>query len=742
MLDRNGQLMNARIAKDGQWRFPELDSTPYKFREAIISYEDKTFEEHWGVSLISLARALYQNLSAGEVVSGGSTLTMQVARMSRNSERTLWNKFIEMIWSYRMELRYSKEEIMNMYASHAPFGGNVVGLEAASWRYFGLPPERLSWAQAATLAVLPNAPGLIHPGRNRDLLIEKRNRVLAILTERGKIDSLTYQLALQEPLVEAPADLPTLAPHLMTRLIKEGRQGQRLKSTLDIQKQEHFTSLLQNYQQKLNSNQIHNSALLIVDLRKNEVVTYVGNGTTDVNYARDVDIIRAPRSTGSILKPFLYAALTQEGKLHNEMLIPDIPLRFENFAPKNFENQNDGAVRAGSALARSLNVPAVYLLQEYGTEKFLHLLQRSDLKHIDKSAEHYGLSLILGGAESSLWDIAGVYSGMARTLSYYNLTGMYNKTTWDRPKYLEGVDRTSRDHRSSTHFDAGSIYLILKTLLEVNRPYMESSWKYFSSSKKIAWKTGTSFGHRDAWAVGCTPEYLVAVWVGNASGEGRPEIIGTSAAAPVMFDVFSKLSTEQNWFEPPHDELIKMEICAESGHRSTHKCNRTETVVVHKNARRSTPCNFHQTILTDVTESYQFYVHCSNGYRTKPVSRFVLPPLQAWYYRHSHPEYKPLPPFHPDCESGISGNQLAIIYPENGSDLLATKDLSGKVNGFVFEAAHPIQNARIFWHVDNQFIGTTSVIHTINYLPTPGIHKLTIMDEEGNEASVRFEVLE
>lgn len=735
--------MNAQIASDGQWRFPVIDSTPHKFKEALISYEDKTFDSHWGVSIPSIFRAIYQNISAGKVVSGGSTLTMQVARMSRQSERTIYNKLVEMVWAYRLELRYSKAEIMNLYASNAPFGGNVVGLEAASWRYFSLPPDRLSWAQSATLAVLPNAPGLIHPGKNRKKLKEKRNRVLQTLLERKKIDTITYELSIEEDLVTAPNDLPMDAPHLLQRLNKEGNKGKRIKSTLDKQLQHQLNELLSRHQKHLNENYIHNAAVLVIDIKTNEVVSYIGNSATKKDKGKHVDIIKAPRSTGSVMKPFLYAAMTQEGQVHNEKLIPDVPTRFDNFAPKNYEDRHDGAVPANQALSRSLNVPAVYLLQKYGVEKFKHKLNELGQDYVNKSAEHYGLSLILGGAESSLWDISKAYAGMAKTLNYFEESRMYSKQNWAAPKYIyeKTNNREEKDTKSSGLYDAGSIYLTFEALLEVNRPNMESSWKQFSSSKRIAWKTGTSFGNRDAWAVGCTPDYVVAVWVGNASGEGRPGLVGTVAAAPIMFDVFSRLAISQKWFERPHDELTAMSICKESGFRNTPQCTHVDTIFAHRNALRSEPCHFHESILTDKMENYQYHINCSAQVETKTVSKFVLPPLQAWYFQRSHPDYKGLPPFHPSCNASNDKNYLSIVYPENKGRLFATKDLSGDENGFIFEAVHQSNESKLFWHIDNKFIGTTSGIHKVNCLPEQGEHTLTIIDEKGNSASVEFEIL-
>lgn len=735
--------MNARIADDGQWRFPEMDSTPVKFNEAIIAYEDHDFYTHAGVSFKAIGRAAISNIKARKVVSGGSTITMQIARMARNEKRTFFNKFIEAIWAFRMEFRYSKKQLLTIYASHAPFGGNVVGLEAASWRYYGLPPQDLSWSQAVTLAVLPNAPGLVHPGKNRDILLEKRNKVLKTLYEHGKIDAITYELSLDEPLIGAPKTLPSLAPHLLDNAIRNGKKGLRITTTLDDKKQEELTDILARHQMHLNHNFIHNAAMIVIDVKTNEVVTYIGNSATENKHQKYVDIVRSPRSSGSILKPFLYAAMTQEGMIHNDQLIPDVPMHFDHFSPKNYDEKNEGAVKAGDALARSLNVPAVYMLQEYGIDKFLHKLRSIGQTHVSKSAEHYGLSLILGGAESSLWDIANAYAGMAKTLNYYNTENKYNTNTWDEAGLFNAYSaQSSSVTRTTSKIDAASIYETFQALLSVNRPHMEASWEQYSSSSKIAWKTGTSYGNRDAWAIGCTPDYVVAVWVGNATGEGRPGIIGTTAAGPIMFDVFSHLTTKRNWFIPPYDELVKMSICKESGHRNTINCIKIDTVQVHQNALRGPSCNFHEVFLTDKKEQYRYNQGCAPDIKLKMVSQFALPPLQAYFYKSSHPNYKSVPPFHPDCDGIAEDKTFTITYPDHNSRMIGTVDLDGISKGIIFEASHPDNSATLFWHVDNHYLGETKGNHSIKYIPEEGQHVLTVLDELGNQKKILFTILE
>jgi penicillin-binding protein 1C len=738
LLDENGKLLNARIAMDGQWRFPELDSVPEKFKRAIITYEDKGFYEHWGASIPAISRAAWQNLNQGRIVSGGSTLTMQIARMSRGGERTFLNKLAEVIRAYRLEVRYSKEELLRIYATHAPFGGNVVGLEAASWRYFGLPPQQLSWAEAATLAVLPNAPGLIHPGRNREQLLHKRNFLLHKLFEQGEIDEMTYELSMEEDLPMAPKKLPSLAPHLMDELIKNEGLGKRIQTAINQDLQIRITEMARNYQQQFNQKEIHNSAILIVDAKTNQVKAYIGNTAEDVRFGKDVDIIQSPRSTGSILKPFLYAAMLQEGLLNNEQLIPDIPMKFNNFLPKNFDNEYSGAVSAKHALARSLNVPAVYLLKEYGIGKFLHLMQRAGQKYINRTADNYGLSLILGGAESSLWDIVSLYNAMSRNLIAFNKEGKYELESWDSP--IINLNHVEQRRIKDNLFDAGAIYLTFQALLEVNRPDEESGWRYYSSSKPIAWKTGTSFGNRDAWAVGCTPDYTVGVWVGNATGEGRPDLVGGRIAAPIMLDVFSRLPVETKWYDRPTVEMRQVAVCAESGSIASEMCSTEDTIWAHKHVERGNSCNSHERIITDREGAFRYHKGCEPNdaiYQTK----FVLPAVQSWYYRFTHSEYTPIPPFHSSCSDVYGGSQPAIVYPQNNTELVSIRDFEGNQGEFVFEAAHQNPDEVLFWHLDEKYIGSTETIHKKACQPEVGKHVLKIMDVSGNQASVVFEVI-
>ncbi len=745
--DRNGQLLGARIAEDGQWRFPLQDTIPKKFEEAIIAFEDRRFSKHLGVSFRGLLRAFYQNVKEGRTVSGGSTITMQVIRMAKdNPSRNLWNKLVEIILATRLELKYSKATILQYYASNAPFGGNVVGLEAASWRYFGKKPELLSWSEAATLAVLPNAPGLIHPGRNRAALLQKRNRLLRLLLKAEQIDSITYTLALEEPLPDQPLPLPQIAPHLLDRVVQDQKyKGQaRFQSTLDANMQTRVNHILTQHQKQLSNNYIHNAATLVADVETGEILAYVGNVIgAGKEHGEMVDIIPAPRSTGSILKPLLYAAMLDEGRIAPQSLIPDIPTQMRGYRPENFSENYDGVVTAKRALVRSLNIPIVILLQRYGLEKFHYQLQKLGFSSINQPPSHYGLPLVLGGAETTLKDITSTYASMARTLLHFSAqNGQYRKDDFRDLHYLKQGKATSDNQLTirPTHFKASTIWFTFDAMQEVERPTSEGEWQQFNSSRRIAWKTGTSFGFRDAWAVGVDARYAVGVWVGNADGEGRSGLVGVQAAAPILFDIFNQLPAATHWFNPPYDEMKQIPICKQSGYHPLPICEQ-DTVWLPKSVSNLGSCPYHQLLHLDQTEQWQVNSNCVATSTIQHKSWFVLPPVEEHYFKAKNPSYAIAPPFSPSCSNNLSDKPMQLIYPKSFTKIYVPVDLNGERSRIIFSAAHRDPTTSVYWHLDEEYIGTTQHFHELALHPSVGKHLLTLIDEKGNRLVQEFEVL-
>lgn len=735
-----GELLGAKIARDGQWRFPAQDSVPDKFKKCIVYFEDEYFYKHPGFNPVAMVNAIKQNRKAGKVVRGGSTLTQQVIRLSRKGKgRTYFEKIIEVILATRLELGYSKNEILELYAAHAPFGGNVVGLEMASWRYFGVQSHQLSWAESATLAVLPNAPSLIYPGKNQIKLLQKRNRLLLKLNQEGIIDKQTYELSIDEPLPQKPFDLPQIAPHLLQRVAKN-EEGTRVKTTLDFALQNRVNQIAKYYYNQYKQNEVNNLAVLVIDVQNRNVVSYVGNSPTDKDHQKDVDIIDAPRSTGSILKPLLYAAMLDDGELLPNTLVADVPTQIAGYTPQNFNLTFDGAVPAHRALSRSLNIPAVLMLQDFGVEKFYEELQKFKLRNINKSSDHYGLSLILGGAESNLWDLCRTYSNLSSTINYFNKSnGQYRTNEFTELNYKNGFENDFGSETDQKNIiGAGSIWLTYNAMEEVNRPEGDEAWKFYDSSLKIAWKTGTSFGNRDAWAIGTNSRYVVGVWVGNATGEGRPTLTGVTSAAPILFDVFNLLP-RQRWFQTPYKDLDEVEVCKLSGYLAKEGCPKIKQWVS-KKGKATTVCPYHKMVHLDKTEQFQVNSSCESVDNIVSKNWFVLPPVMAWYYKGKHIEYLPLPPFKDDC-LGTQSVSMDFIYPKTNSKIYLTKNFNSEVQPVIFKVAYSQREKQLFWYVDHVYKGETKVFHEKPILMSAGFHYITVVDEAGNEITRKVEIV-
>lgn len=736
---RDGVLLGARIAADGQWRFPPAAQVPPKFRRALLVFEDKRFERHLGVDPLAIVRAMRLNLRSGRIVSGGSTLTMQLARLARGGQRRSYAaKLAEAVLALRIEVACDKPEILALYAANAPFGGNVVGLEAAAWRYFGRAPEALSWAETATLAVLPNNPALVHLKRNRARLTARRDALLHRLHAAGDLSALDLELALGEPLAAEPHDLPDLAPHLLDTLRAQFPERHRLITTLDAGLQAEAARLVREHSTALARQSVFNAAALILDNQTFEVRAYVGNSgdARDPTRGFAVDVIRRPRSTGSILKPFLYAAMLEEGSITPRQLLPDVPTHYEGFSPENFDRQYRGAVRADEALAHSLNVPAVRMLKTYGVARFRDLLRDAGMSTLNRPAEDYGLTLILGGAEGSLWDVSGLYAGLA---------GIARGDLADRAPRFQQVsvlrDLPSQP-RMAGAIGTGAAWLTLATLLEVPRPGEEGHWRNFASSRSIAWKTGTSWGLRDGWAVGTTTGHTVGVWVGNASGEGRPGLTGSNMAAPLMFSLFNGLPSA-DWFEMPLHALRQIDTCANDGYLATENCTASRTWVP-KNSRFDALSPHNLRVHLDATGGTRVDSECESPATMRQSTWFVLPPAEEFYFRRVHAEYRPLPPLRADCGRGqtpAGRTALALLYPDVNARVLIPRELDGNRGRTIFEAVHRRREATVYWHLDGRYLGETHTFHQQALDIDPGEHILTLVDDEGERVARRFQVL-
>jgi penicillin-binding protein 1C len=758
--DANGNLLNATIAADGQWRFPYNKNVPQHFADCITTYEDKRFFVHAGVDMSAIARAIKANINGSKTTQGGSTLSMQVIRMAlQNDSRSIWNKMKESVLAMRLEFSYSKNEILGLYASNAPFGSNVVGLDAAAWRYFGRSADKLSWAETAMLAVLPNAPSLVHPGKNRQVLLQKRNALLDKLAAANKISKEEAELSKQELLPDKPLLLPQNAPHLLQRFRIENKTAStKIKTTIDGVLQLNVNEIVLRHQQVLKSNGINNMCALVLDVETGNTLAYVGNvfQPQNKNLESDVDVINAARSPGSALKPILYAAMLSDGGLLPNSLVPDVPTQIGGYTPQNFDLDYDGAVPASRALSRSLNIPAVKLLQQYKYQRFYETLQQCGITTLKNPADFYGLSLILGGCEVKMWELAGMYASLARTLNHQTKNkGILDVKDFHGAKYVNkelgkgNLEKGSQQipnsqfpiPNSSIPIDATSIYFSFQAMQEVMRPGEEGLWQQFSSSKKIAWKTGTSFGFRDAWSIGITPKYVVAVWAGNTTGEGRAGLIGVQTAAPAMFDIF-RLLPQTNWFEKPKYNYVYVPVCRQTGFRVNVDCENMDTLFMPPNALRSPLCPYHKIIQLDAKGLFQVNETCESPANMQHKGWFVLPPSMEFYYKQRNADYKILPPFKEGCKGVESLKQMELIYPQNEIKIFVPKEMNGEKGKTVFSAAHRNNEARIFWTLDNTFAGTTQNFHQLALSPSKGLHTITITDELGNSITKKFEIVD
>lgn len=727
IMDSAGEVLGATVAADEQWRFSGTGSVPERYAIAVCHYEDRRFHSHPGVDPIAVVRAIGLNVRRGRVVSGASTITMQVVRLSRgNPPRTLAEKGWEALLALRLEAARSKAEILALYADNAPFGGNTVGLGAAAYRYFGRSPADLTWAEAATLAVLPNSPGLIHPGRNRDRLRAKRDTLLDSLAIEGVVSEAELRSAKAESLPEVLQDVPHDAPHLLAHAA-----GTRIDTTLDGDLQRRAAAVLERHRQVNVGLGVHNGAAVIVELETGYTVAYIGNVALSHSPGSHVDVVTAPRSTGSLLKPFLYAAMLGEGQLLPRQLVTDVPSRFGAFTPANFDHKFAGALPAASALARSRNVPAVTMLRDYGVERFTVLLRRLGMTTLVRNADQYGLSLIIGGGEGSLWEMVGLYRDLALTVTHADGT---------LPPAMRWRRGPPGEERRAT-LDSGAAWLTLQALVEVNRPGVESEWRHFRGAEAVAWKTGTSQGFRDAWAIGVTPTHAIGVWIGNADGEGRPQLTGFTLAAPVLFDLFDLVSS-RGAFKPPVGALVPVRVCAHSGALAGPDCADTAIEEVPRAGQRGPSCTSCKVIHCDAGCAHRVTSECSDIAAMETRSWFSLHPAAEWYYARQNPEYRPLPPLREDCRGGATeAAPMAILSPAPSAEVLVPIELSGQRGRVVFEASHRDPRAELFWHLDDAFVGVTTAPHQLALAPQPGHHRLTLVDVDGARVERSFRVI-
>lgn len=724
ILDKNGEILRVFLTEDEQYCLPPTfnKKVPEKLKKAVVQFEDKYFYYHPGVNPASVLRAIVQNIKKQRVVSGASTINMQLARIRKRRNRKALSKLVEMLEAIRIEMQYKKESVLKMYLDHAPYGGNIIGYQAASWRYFGKPPEKLSWAESCLLAVLPNSPGSVSPVKNNATLLIKRDKLLNELLNTQIIDSTTYRNSLGEDIPTKVLPFDFYAPHLTRRIdIEQPKSLKIVETSIDIQLQHRANGIVKKYARQLGNYGIKNTALLVVDNTSGKVRAYVGSQDFYGEQGK-VDGVNAPRSSGSVLKPFLYALSIKEGLVIPESLIQDIPTYYGTFSPHNSSELFDGITTVHDALVRSLNVPAVRMLYTYGHYKFFNFLEQARFSTLYRSADNYGLPLIIGGAEVTLWDMAQGYYGLANLGNFATIS------------YLENEMRDN----SSRLIDSASVLMTLEILKDLKRPGSEFYWTKFNSQYPIAWKTGTSYGHKDAWAIGINPQYTVAVWVGNFDATTNKNLSGAGSAGPLLFDVFNALQKDpqKKWWNTSEILTEKQEVCAISGYSISKNCEKTTTVRVPK-VDILKQCPYHLKIMVDTTTGFSVCSKCWTGGRVSK-SYITYPPLVLAYLRKSGAVIEKIPYHTPNCQANINQELIEVEYPRPGTKIMVSRDFDGEYQPIVFSAAHKIKSQVLYWYLDGRYLGETRDKHKFAVIPEKGNHKLQLFDAYGNTKVLHF----
>jgi len=731
VYDAEGRLMSAFLAPDDRWRITvSYEDVSTEFLDMLIAYEDRWFFWHFGVNPLSLCRALIQNIRAGKIVSGGSTLTMQVARLLDPKPRTVPSKVKEVFQAIGLELRYSKKQILSMYLNLAPYGGNIEGIGAASLLYFGKEPIELSTAEAALLVALPRSPEALRPDRFPDAARRARDTVLKRAFDREVIDEPLFTAALLTDVPTGRRELPKRAQHLSRYLAHRYGPG-NIYSTISLPVQSDIEALLSKHVDSLRAAGISNGSVVVIDNISHEIVAYVGSADFyDAEASGQVDGVRAARSPGSTLKPFIYAIAMDQGLITPKSYLEDVPVSYSGYSPQNYSGTFSGVVSAASALTQSINVPAVNLLASIGVDKLFTLLRTAGVSSL--SDRHtYGLSMAIGGCEISLLELTGLYSMLA------------NGGTLYRPRLVRRAD--TQEHPSSppiTLLSEESAFLVSEILSTGSRPDLPSAWES-TSLPKIAWKTGTSYGHRDAWCIGYSSGFTVGVWLGNFSGEGSSSLVGAEVASPLLFKIIGRLSkgSTSEWLTPPQS-LARREVCSLSGMPAGPLCPETTVDYYIPDVSSNQVCNLHRVALIDESTGLRVpdYLRGTPGIAERVYVEWPAS-VVAWYVATGVAGVDMLPPLDPKYATKISGAPPRIISPQDNRTYQLRKGLPPEQQRLALIAEANVKTAKLYWFINGELVGTSKPGEAAFYTPVPGTHELVCQDELGRIDKMNLVIL-
>jgi penicillin-binding protein 1C len=731
-------LLCAYLTKDDKWRLEtQRGAVSEDLVKALVNKEDRYFYAHPGINPFSIFRALFSNVIRGKRVSGASTLTMQLARMAEPKSRTYGNKFIEMFRAFQYEWRYPKSRILELYMSYLPYGGNIEGVHAASYLYFDRPPSALSLAQAVLLAVIPNRPNSLRIDRHHADAKVARDKWLSYFMkeevfERDKIDA-----AFLEPVPQQRLSIPPQTPHFCQYIRKINPDQTRYYTPIDPAKQQTTNKLLQNHVRRQLSLGVTNGAVLVVDNETLEVIAYCGSADFgDSQALGQVDGVQAIRSPGSTLKPAAYAQAFDLGLATPATPLLDIPTNYLGFNPENYDLTFWGQTSARNALAHSRNVPVVRLANEIGLERFLDLLGQAGFEDIKNRREAFGLSVVLGGCGVSLAELTRFYSAFANE-------GKMGELKWERREVgsegrgerREAGRETGGGELQTALFSRGASFIIADILSDLERPDLPKQFLEDSRLPKVAWKTGTSYGRRDAWSIGFSPRYTVGVWMGNFDGKGVPEMSGTSMAVPLLIDIFNALDYDQEVWFPQPPEVGERMVCSESGLVPGPSCQSKVKDFFLTNQSPLNACDQHEEVFVNADSSMQYCPHCL------PVAGFgkaifprTEPELALWYAQNEVPHVQ-LPPHNPACEKQYSGSGPLILSPSADYEYLLEK---GNEQAILLEAASGPQVSKHYWYVNGSFYKAVAPDEKVFFTPKGSKMEVSCVDDKGRKSEVKI----
>ncbi|GAB4031053.1 penicillin-binding protein 1C [Spirosoma gilvum] len=753
---QDGTILHAFLSRDDKWRmYAELDEITPTLRDAILFKEDKYFRYHPGFNPIALVRAAFRNILRDRRTSGASTITMQTVRLLEPRERTYGAKLIELFRALQLELHYSKDEILQLYLNLIPYGSNIEGLKSASLLYFAKPPALLSLAEITTLTIIPNRPSSLRLGVRNSLVRQERNRWLSRFQNAGLFDETTIRDAQNEPLQVYRHEAPQQAPHLSRRLRAEYPNTPIIHSTLNPATQTTVERLVQQYANRIRNYNIHNSAVLVVDNYTREVVAYVGSSDFMNRFdGGQVDGVRAVRSPGSALKPLLYGLAFDAGIITPKTKLADVPTNFGGYQPDNFDRRFNGPVTAEFALANSLNIPAVALLKEVGTPTLVATLQKAGFSAIKKQKNELGLSMILGGCGVTLEEMTRLYTGLANGGKWEPLR-FTSFTSPPTPLLKSGEGRKVRNlpPPSPLFKERGpggevnllspeATYLVTHTLTQITRPDLPNNFDNSYHLPRIAWKTGTSYGRRDAWSIGYNQRYTVGVWVGNFSGMGVAELSGANTATPLLFQLFNVLdyNSPAGWFQAPKGEtrLSMRLICPETGDIPGEFCQNPVTDYCIMGVSRYRRCQHRKAVLTNLTGTLSYCTHClpDSGFIRKSYPN--LTPEVVAFYQSRHIPIESVPPHNPACERVFGNTDQAapqITSLNAGSEYFINPAQPAEME-LSCQAANDVQT--VFWYLNNKLYQRARPTEAIFFKPRPGALKISCADDKGRSSDIRI----